>query len=226
MGRMIVFMGPPGAGKGSLSQQCRAHYGWKQLSTGALCRKHIIEGTSIGKQIDFAIQSGKLIPDDLMVSMVKDWLKEHASADESVILDGFPRTLRQAELLTDLLKKEMPGYELVIIKLAVEDDVVVRRLGGRAICKNKDCQAVYSLYELSSLAPKVPMTCDLCFSVLVSRADDESSSIRERLRAYYASTDQLVEFYYVQGIEICELDANRVPEQIFLEFDQKISAQR
>ncbi len=220
MAQILVFMGPPGAGKGSLSQQCLQRYDWYQLSTGALCRKHIIEKSSIGLKIAFAIQSGKLIPDDLMISMVKEWFRDNIDTKKSIILDGFPRTICQAELLVDLVQQELPHYTLKIVKLAVADEIVIHRLAGRAICENKDCQAVYSVYSRSTLGPKVDMVCDMCKAHLIRRADDERPS--ERLEIYHKSATQLVEFYHRAGIKVCEIDVDRLPEHIFYDFDQML----
>ena len=102
---LIVFMGPPGAGKGSLSQLCVDEFGWVQLSTGFLCRKHIAAQTTIGRQIDFFIKSGKLVDDSLIVDMVEEWLAEQIDQQRGVILDGFPRSVVQAQALDEILKK-------------------------------------------------------------------------------------------------------------------------
>ena len=101
--QLVIFIGPPGAGKGSISQLCVQAFGWKQLSTGYLCRKHINEQTEIGKEIDFSIKSGKLVSDRLIVTLVEQWLADPSQHESPIILDGFPRNIAQAEALHEII---------------------------------------------------------------------------------------------------------------------------
>ncbi len=168
---LIVFIGPPGAGKGSLSQLCTSQFGWMQLSTGFLCRKHIAEQTPIGKQIDFSMKSGKLVDDALIVQMVEEWLVAHASEYHGIILDGFPRTVTQAQALAALLSKKVPFCRLNVVRLTACDTTIVERLASRFVCENKDCQKVYSVAD-GALQPHKMGKCDDCSSSLVRRSDD------------------------------------------------------
>jgi adenylate kinase len=222
MGRLFVFMGPPGAGKGSLAQFCVQRFGWKQLSTGALCRKHIAEQTEVGRQIDFAIKSGKLVSDDLITSLVEGWLLDEVRDYKPIILDGFPRTVKQAELLTEALYTRLTQCNLTVVNLTIRDELAIQRIGGRTICQNKDCQTVYSTLTESSLTPKKPTECDKCSGTLIKRADDEHSSLAERLQVYYAEAQQLVNFYIQRGISMITLDVERIPGQIYTDFEQLV----
>src|SRR3990167_8884154 len=142
--KLLVFLGPPGAGKGSLSQMFVKKYGALQLSTGNLCRKQVAEGTEIGKQIDFAMKSGTLVPDSVIIEMVIDWLETDAQDAEFVIFDGFPRTVAQVRAFVELLKERHAGLQLFIVRMDIAQDKLVTRLSSRVICSNRGCQAVYS----------------------------------------------------------------------------------
>ena len=172
-GDVIIFVGPPGAGKGSISQRCCQELGWVHLSTGNLCRKHINEQTQIGKEIDFAIKSGKLVSDKLIVSMVVDWFEGQQGSYQRVILDGTPRTIPQAQALAELGEQMLQGVRFWVIRLVIPDEVVIERLSSRYICQDNNCQAVYSYVSGSVLAPKQHMICDRCTMQLVRRKDDD-----------------------------------------------------
>lgn len=219
---VYIFLGAPGAGKGSLSKICVEQLGWVQLSTGDLCRKHIGNQTEIGKQIESAIKSGKLVTDDLIVQMVDEWLDEYFTDNECVIFDGFPRTVAQAEALERLLKDRFSFAKTSVVKLLIDDDQVVARLTGRYICGNDKCQSVYSLVKNSGLEPKQHMVCDACLSELIRRSDDTEASIRERLRTYYQHENGLVDFYEVQGRDIVQLSVNKPLNVVFNNFKKRM----
>lgn len=205
---IVIFLGPPGSGKGSLSQLFVKRLGWVQLSTGNLCREHIAHQTEIGKQIDFAIKSGKLITDSLIIDMVQDWMLAHDQGVSVVILDGFPRTVAQADALQKLLTEKYPNIRVSIIQLVLPQEKIVERLASRRICGNNKCQAVYSLAKDSQHKPKKDMECDLCCSALIRRADDEEESIQQRLKLHYENEQALLEYYKKinQPITTCNVD--------------------
>lgn len=212
---IFIFIGPPGAGKGSLSQLCTKKLGWVQLSTGNLCRQHIANQTQIGKQIDFTMKSGKLISDSLILNMIEGWLIEQVKQGDSIILDGFPRTVSQARALDQLLKKDsFDSYQLNIMHMLLTDEVIIRRLSARLVCQNTGCQAVYSMND-QALAPKEAMLCDLCSAELIRRADDEEATIRERLAVYNRHAQDLVNYYKMVGKDIRELPVERPIHDIF-----------
>lgn len=215
---VYIFLGPPGSGKGSLSKICVNRLGWAQLSTGNLCREHIANQTEIGKQIDFAIKSGKLVTDDLIVQMVDEWLDECLAANECVILDGFPRTVAQAESLENLLKDRFSFAKTNVVRLLIDDNQVVARLTGRYICGNDKCQSVYSLVKGSGLEPKQEMVCDACSSELIRRSDDTEGSIRERLATYHQHENRLIDFYKKHGQDIVQFGVNKPLDIVFKDF--------
>lgn len=219
---VYLFIGPPGSGKGSLSKLCVDNLDWAQLSTGNLCREHIARQTEVGKQIDFAIKSGKLVSDGLIVEMVEDWLERSFQEKESVIFDGFPRTVPQAGALEDLLKRSFSSSKLHVVRLLLDDDIIVDRLTNRYICKNGACQAVYSLAQGSTLAPKKHMLCDVCEGALVRRSDDTEESIRERLKTYHQHERNLIDFYRNHGKKILELGVAKPLDMVFKDFKKLV----
>lgn len=220
--QIFVFIGPPGSGKGSLSQACVKNLGWAQLSTGDLCRHHIARGTELGKQIDFFIRSGKLIPDALMIDMVEDWLLEKLNNLDVLILDGFPRTLVQAEALDALLRKDkFSNIDFKVVQLTIDDEIVINRMLSRLVCPS--CGTVYSK-ENEELKPKVDMMCDRCSGVsLIARSDDTADSIRHRLQTYHKHAQELVNYYQNHGInKVALLQAHKPLHDVFADFVKMI----
>ncbi|MFT6765592.1 MAG: adenylate kinase, partial [Alteromonas naphthalenivorans] len=124
--QVFVFLGAPGAGKGALSRLCVKKLGWKELSTGNECRKHRSEGTKIGQEIDFAIKSGTLVSDNVVIDMVAQWIGKNINSALAIILDGFPRTIAQAQGLVQLLKDENNGdLSLHVFQLNLDDEIIV-----------------------------------------------------------------------------------------------------
>lgn len=219
---VYIFIGPPGSGKGTLSSQCVKELHWERLSTGELCRKHIAEQTSVGKEIDLAIKSGKLVSDDLITSMVEQWFVEHSLAGTTVILDGYPRTVAQAKALDRLFQNSFPNVRVHVVRFAVSEDAVRKRLGTRLICLNSNCQAVYSQSSLD-LKPRSDMTCDACGSALGIRKDDQAESVVERLRMYPEHERELLNYYRFHKQEIPEILAEKSPAEVFSDFKKYIS---
>lgn len=214
--KVFIFIGPPGAGKGSLANLCVKHFGWLQISTGNLCRKHIAEQTKIGKEIDLIIKSGKLINDDLINFMVFEWLHENSGRASGVIFDGYPRTVAQAEAFDAMINAKFPSVQVKVVLFELSDDVVVNRLCSRYICQNKECQAIYSLSPQSDLISTA--VCDLCSGPLGRRDDDTEMAVRKRLDIYHRHENQLIDFYRENGDEIIELDASKPLNEVFEKF--------
>ena len=219
---IYIFIGPPGAGKGSVSNLCVNSFGWTQISSGNLCRKNIAEQTKIGKEIDFIIKSGKLIDDELITRMIFEWFSEHKEKITGVILDGYPRTVAQAKALDEIVKSIFLSKKIYVVLFHLSDDKVVERLCSRFICQNKDCQAVYSGSSYSDLEPKQYGVCDICSSKLGRREDDSESSVRDRLKIYHKHEQQLISFYRHNGHNIIELDASRPLRDVFEKFVELI----
>ena len=221
-GKILVFIGPPGSGKGTISSYCTKNLGWEQLSTGDLCRKHIREQTEIGKQIDFFIKSGRLVTDSVIIEMVNQWLEQQLASGKDIILDGYPRTIAQAEALDSLLKEKFAGVNLHVVTFEVPDEVVIERLCERYVCQSSECQAVYSMIEGSGLKPKDDMICDLCASPLKRRLDDTKESVIERLKIYHEHENTLANFYRNKIGKILKLDARKPIEDVIFDFKKLI----
>ena len=218
---IIIFLGAPGSGKGSISELCIKELNFKQFSTGDMCRKHIKEGTEIGKQIDFAIKNGKLVSDSLIIKMVENWLENEVDKDGChIILDGCPRTIEQADKLIKILENKYCFLKLRVFRLFVSDEEVINRIVNRWICKN--CQAVYSKLENSPLAPKEKGVCDKCNSQLICRKDDTLDAVNERLRIYHKHEQSLIDFFKKINYEINEIDASKEIKEVFKSFEGMI----
>ncbi|MGB8367367.1 MAG: nucleoside monophosphate kinase [Candidatus Babeliales bacterium] len=222
--KIFIFIGPPGAGKGSLSTLCTQEFGWKQLSTGNLCRRHIAKETSIGKKIDFTIKSGKLIADELITRMIIDWFMNFSANGNTTILDGYPRTIGQARSFGNFIRKTFVDSQLKIVKLLIPDDVVIKRLGRRYVCQNSDCQAIYSLKPGSINHSKKSFTCDYCTSSLGRRDDDKEKTVRERLKTYYKFEDELLNFYQHEGRAIKKVNVDKPLNKVFEDFKTLIAS--
>lgn len=219
---VYIFIGPPGAGKGSLANLCVNHFAWLTVSTGNLCRKHSAEQTKIGKEIDLIIKSGKLINDDLINSMVSEWFNENADKAVSIIFDGYPRTVAQAQSFGAMLMAEFPKVRVRVVLFEITDDIVVDRLCSRYVCQNTECQAVYSRSSHSDLVSTEAMVCGLCSGPLGRREDDGEGAVRKRLDIYHRHEQQLLDFYHVIGIAIIRLDASKQLQQVFEDFVHSI----
>ncbi len=219
---MFVFVGPPGSGKGSLSQLCVQELAWRQISTGNLCRKHIEKQTEIGKEIAFILKAGKLVSDELITRIVHEGLAKHIEQNTAVILDGYPRTMIQAQLFGKLAEKIVMPFHIIIVKFSIDDTVVVERLSSRYMCQNQDCQIVYSVRSGSGLAPKREGICDACGSLVDRRKDDTPEVIRERLRLYYQHEQGLLDFYKKAGYALHEFSSDQPLEQLFGQFREKM----
>ena len=215
--KIVIFIGPPGAGKGSLSNLCVEQLKWVQLSTGNLCRKHIAEKTSIGLQIDTAIKAGELVSDQLIVAMVDSWLLDQQS---HTILDGYPRTVSQAQALKNLVSSKLPSTDLAIVKLAISNEKIVARLSARMICSDKECQAVYSTIRGSLLEPHNVTECNKCTGALMRRSDDEPTAIQERLKTYYKHEKDLLDYYMNAGLSVKNLQVEKPLKDVFNELKQ------
>jgi adenylate kinase len=204
MSKIIIFLGPPGAGKGTQSQLLKERNGFIQISTGDLLREAVRNQTELGKLAKKYMDEGKLVPDNLIISLIKEKLQEYA--DKNIIFDGFPRTIPQAESLDNLLSKLNKNVDAVIL-FKIEDEEVVKRLAGRRVCPS--CGAVYHMVYNP---PKIDEICDKCGTKLIQRDDDKEEVIRKRLEVYHQQTKPLIEYY---KNKIVEIDATDDPENIY-----------
>ncbi len=193
--RAVILLGPPGAGKGTQAQRIALRYRLPHLSTGDMLRDHIARETDLGRQAKPLMEHGQLVPDDIVLSMVEDRISKPDCAG-GFVFDGFPRTLRQAEDLERICKRQNFGYTIVL-HMVVDPDLLMRRLTGRRICKANG--HIYNIYDRP---PKVEGICDVDGSELLHRPDDTERVIGGRLNAYDIMTRPLVDYYKGEGLLI------------------------
>lgn len=204
MAKTVVFLGPPGAGKGTQSALLTERMSFVQLSTGDMLRDAVRNQTPLGVKAKSYMDEGKLVPDELIIGLIEEKLED--LPDRNIILDGFPRTIKQAQALDDLLKRKGRVLDAVIL-FNIDDEEVVKRLSGRRVCPG--CGAVYhAVYN----PPKVDEVCDRCGSKVVQRDDDKEEVIRKRLEVYHSQTSPLVEYY---GQKVVEVDAALDRESVY-----------
>jgi adenylate kinase len=192
LGHAVIFLGPPGAGKGTQAKQVAENYGVPHISTGDMFREHVSRGTPLGLRAKAIMERGELVPDDLVLSMVEQRILS-ADCSDGFILDGFPRTLPQAQRLDELLErcKVLP----LVVHFVVDKDQLMRRLTGR-----RTCAIGGEIYNIYDHPPKVPGRCDNDGGELVQRPDDREDVIAERLAAYERQTRPLADYYRSRGV--------------------------
>lgn len=193
LNRALIFLGPPGAGKGTQAKRVAQLYGALHLSTGDMLREAVNRGTAVGKLAKPIMERGELAPDDIVTAMVEERLSQPDCA-AGFVFDGFPRTLPQAEKLDQFLERRGFGMP-VVIDFQVEPETLVRRLSGRWTCSVG--AEIYNVYERP---PKVPGVCDHDGGKLIQRSDDTPEVVKERLAAYERQTRPLAEYYRRKGV--------------------------
>ena len=193
---IIIMLGAQGTGKGTVAGLLNEKKGWVQLSTGDVFRKNIKEETELGKEANKYISKGMLVPDEITVPMVINQIDELAG-EEGIILDGFPRTVEQAEKLDSILSERNKEVNLVV-NLVTPRDEIVERITNRRVCTNQSCKATYNLVMHPPVKEGI---CDKCGSELVQREDDkDEASINQRLQIYDEKTLPLVDYYNKKGL--------------------------
>lgn len=205
MPRAVVLIGPPGAGKGTQASRLSRSLGLPHVSTGDLFRENLSKGTALGKQARGFMESGQLVPDELVLEMLFSRVSAPDCAS-GYLLDGFPRTVPQA----DALEQRLPeAWETRAVLLQVDDKDLIERAAGRLVCKS--CGKVH--HEKFS-PPAVAGVCDACAGSLEKREDDQLDVVRERLQVYRRQTEPLVEFYSTRGV-LETVDGSRAPDNVF-----------
>ena len=210
----IILMGPPGAGKGTQADNIVNKYGLVQISTGDLFRKALREQNKFGIIARYFTQFGHLVPDDYTIEMVREHFKEN-KYENRFILDGFPRTIIQAREL-ESIAKEFNFQIDAIIKLAIPQDVLVRRLSGRRTCSN--CGATF---HLEFKPPLVAGVCDKCGGELYQREDESEAAVKVRLETYNKITKPLIDYYTMKGT-IINVNGDQPMEDVFKDIEKSL----
>lgn len=205
MSRVVILLGPPGAGKGTQASRLSSALGLPHVSTGDLFRENREKGTPLGKRAQEFMDRGVLVPDELVLEMLFDRVSRKDCA-QGYLLDGFPRTLPQAEALEHRMPKDA---QVCAVNLKVGDDVLLDRITGRRTCKN--CGNVH---HVRNARPRVEGRCDRCDGPLVQRSDDTEKVFRERLSVYRQQTQPLEGFYRSRGI-LEEVEGDREADRVF-----------
>ena len=209
---VIIMLGAPGTGKGTVAGILTQKLGVPQVSTGDIFRKHIKEQTELGKLADKYISKGHLVPDDVTIDLVKSRLQEDDVKD-GIILDGFPRTVVQAEALDKMLAEQGRKVDMVV-NLTTPKEEIIERITNRRICSNPECKTIYNLILNP---PKVEGICDKCGSELIQRKDDNRETVEARFENYLEVTSPLVEYYTKKGnlrTEVVSKDINRLGKDV------------
>lgn len=204
----IILLGPPGAGKGTQARRLEEQYGLVQLSTGDVLRAAVKAGTSLGREAKTYMDAGKLVPDDLIIRLIEDWMQK-PEAKKGFILDGFPCTVPQAKALDAMLQKRSMKLKAVV-EMKVDDAALVARVSGRFTCA-KCGEGYHDSFKKLKKAGE----CDKCHSKdFIRRPDDNAETIKTRLEAYHAQTAPIIPYYREQGIMV-EVDGMAEMDAVF-----------
>lgn len=216
---ILAFLGAPGSGKGTLAKQAVSQLHFKSLSTGDLCREEVASGSEKGKMIAQYMRGG-LIPDEVMTDMVDGWLSKNAGT-EPIILDGYPRTQKQAAMLAQLLKTKFADYTFGAVYLHVSDEEeVVKRIANRLVCEQ--CKAVYSK---ALMADPYKMVCEKCGGKLARREDDTEEIVRARLKTFTQNNNEISAYYKEISVPVEIINVSHTtPENIFEDFKNILPA--
>lgn len=203
----LIMLGAPGAGKGTQAKRIAAKYGIPHISTGDIFRANIKNGTELGKKAQTYMDQGLLVPDELVCDLVVDRIQQ-SDCEKGYVLDGFPRTIPQAEALTAALEKLGTGIDYAI-NVEVPDANILNRMGGRRACLG--CGATY---HVEFNAPKQEGICDTCGAELVLRDDDKPETVQKRLDVYHEQTQPLIDYYTKAG-KLAEVDGTKDMDDVF-----------
>ncbi len=209
---VIIMLGAPGTGKGTVASILTEKLGVPQVSTGDIFRANIKEGTELGKLAESYMSQGKLVPDDVTIDLVRNRLKED-DVKNGIILDGFPRTVLQAQELDKMLEEQGRKVDIVI-NLTTPREEIFERLVNRRVCSNSNCKTIYNIVLNP---PKVEGICDKCGGELIQRKDDRKETLEARLEDYEKTTSPLVDYYEEKGnlrTEIVSKSANRMGKDV------------
>lgn len=214
----IVLLGPPGAGKGTQAEKLESGFGWPQVSTGDILREALSQGTPLGMEAKRYMDAGELVPDEVVEGIVAERLGRD-DCSGGFILDGFPRSVHQAEALDGYLEEN--GLEIdLVLNIVVDTEELVKRLTGRRVCR--DCGAIFHLMYNPSREEGV---CDNCGGSLYQRDDDNEDTVRNRLSVYRKQTEPLIGYYRPRGV-VVDVEGGKSPEGVFEEILNAIEGAR
>lgn len=202
--QVIIFLGPPGSGKGTQAARMAKETGLPHISTGDLFRENMSQNTELGQKAKGFINAGKLVPDELVLEMLFDRVKR-PDCSRGYILDGFPRTIPQAEALDKYLKRT----KVKVVNLDVPDSVIMKRITGRL-----SCQKCGNIQHAEFSPPKQKGICDKCSGQLIQRKDDQPETVIERLKVYHAQTEPLIDYYSKQD-NLTTIDGQQNPDAVY-----------
>lgn len=209
---IIIMLGAQGTGKGTVAGLISKSIGLPQVSTGDIFRQNISEKTELGIEADKYISKGNLVPDEITIEIVKNRLNDK-DVENGVILDGFPRTVHQAEELDKMLEEKGKKVDVVVI-LTTPEEEIIERIVNRRVCSNPECKTIYNVVLQP---PKVEGICDKCGSKLIQRQDDTVETVKSRLKSYFELTSPLVDYYDNKGIlrtEVVSQAKNRMGKDV------------
>lgn len=212
---VVILLGPPGVGKGTQAVHLADDAGWSHVSTGDLLRAARREGTELGKRAQAYMDQGELVPDDLILELVREHL-DGIAPDTGILFDGFPRTTAQAEGLEDVLDDVDRQVDAVVV-FEAPDETLIKRLSGRRSCP--ECGAVYNVHFSP---PETEGVCDRCGHELVHRKDDNPETVRRRLQVYEEETAPLIEWYAAHDADQIHVQADRGVEEVQTDFREAL----
>ncbi|HWV37633.1 MAG TPA: adenylate kinase [Vulgatibacter sp.] len=212
----LVFLGPAGSGKGTQAKKLESAYGVVQISTGDLLREAVREGTPLGQKAEPLMRQGKLVPDDLVIGVIEDRFRQ-GGLEKGVLLDGFPRTLPQAEALDSMFART--GVRLdKVLSLEVPPSILVDRVTGR-----RSCPKCGTVYHVKAAPPKVPGICDLDGTELIQRSDDTAEKLANRLAVFETEIPKVKRHYGDRGL-LAEVDGTGAPDEVFARIREALGA--
>ena len=203
----IIMLGAPGAGKGSQASRIAKEYQLPHISTGDIFRANLKEETELGKRAKSFMDKGELVPDDITIAMLLERIHKE-DCKNGYILDGFPRTIPQAEALKEALAKKNEKIDLAL-DVEASDELIIKRMAGR-----RTCPACGAIYHIVTLPPKTEGICDRCGADLIQRKDDNEETVKNRLKIYHEVTEPLISYYKKEGI-LEEIDGAEELDKVF-----------